>query len=519
MTDTEKYDRQLRLWGEDGQAKLEKSHICLINGTATGTETLKNLVLPGIGAFTVVDGNKVGASDLGNNFFLDTTCLGHSRALKVSEYLRELNDRVKGSSCEEDPVALISDKITFFKDFDLVIANKLPEQSLITLAAYLYENNIPLLIVNSYGYIGYLRIVTPEHQIIESKPDTPLDDLRIYNPWKELEVESDNVDLSNMNAQQHSHVPYILLLVKFLKEWRNEKNNGKMPETRAEKDEFKKFFISKSHNSDEENFNEGVKGLFKYLQPPRVPSEVEAILNDPKTSNINQQSDDFWVLAAALKQFVDQHKVLPLPGNIPDLTSDTITYVTLQKLYHDKANADLEDFNTKVESIVSNTNRQPIPSDSIKKFAKNSRFINIIRYRSLNDEYTIPNTSVIQSEIEMDNNSNVNFYLVLRAVEKFNQTHNRYPGASDEDVDSDVPLLKSILATILSEISISSTIVKDDYITEIIRYGNSELHNIASLMGGITSQEVIKLITHQYVPLNNTFIFNGINSTATPFKL
>ena len=42
-----KYDRQLRLWGDHGQQALENSKICMINVTATGTETLKNLVLPG----------------------------------------------------------------------------------------------------------------------------------------------------------------------------------------------------------------------------------------------------------------------------------------------------------------------------------------------------------------------------------------------------------------------------------------------------------------------------------------
>ena len=42
-----KYDRQLRLWGPDGQEALEHAHIALFGATATGCETLKNLVLPG----------------------------------------------------------------------------------------------------------------------------------------------------------------------------------------------------------------------------------------------------------------------------------------------------------------------------------------------------------------------------------------------------------------------------------------------------------------------------------------
>ena len=44
-----KYDRQLRLWAASGQQALEDAHILLLNsGSGTvGTETLKNLVLPG----------------------------------------------------------------------------------------------------------------------------------------------------------------------------------------------------------------------------------------------------------------------------------------------------------------------------------------------------------------------------------------------------------------------------------------------------------------------------------------
>jgi len=54
-----RYDRQLRLWGDHGQKRLEEAKLLLINGDATGTEILKNLVLPGIGSFTVLDGKKI----------------------------------------------------------------------------------------------------------------------------------------------------------------------------------------------------------------------------------------------------------------------------------------------------------------------------------------------------------------------------------------------------------------------------------------------------------------------------
>ena len=39
--------KHIRIWKAHGQAALETAKICLINATATGTEILKNLILPG----------------------------------------------------------------------------------------------------------------------------------------------------------------------------------------------------------------------------------------------------------------------------------------------------------------------------------------------------------------------------------------------------------------------------------------------------------------------------------------
>lgn len=54
-----------RLWGEHGQAYLEAAQLCLINVTALGTEILKNIVLPGVGGFTIVDSGIVTEEDIG----------------------------------------------------------------------------------------------------------------------------------------------------------------------------------------------------------------------------------------------------------------------------------------------------------------------------------------------------------------------------------------------------------------------------------------------------------------------
>lgn len=104
-----KYDRQLRLWAASGQQSLEDARVLLVNsdgpwddqGTGVsgvvGVETLKNLVLPGIGGFTIVDPATVTETDLGVNFFLGEESLGKSRAEETCRLLRELNPDVEGS--------------------------------------------------------------------------------------------------------------------------------------------------------------------------------------------------------------------------------------------------------------------------------------------------------------------------------------------------------------------------------------------------------------------------------------
>lgn len=54
---------------------------------------------------------------------------------------------------------------------------------------------------------------------------------------------------------------------------------------------------------------------------------------------------------------------------------------------------------------------------------------------------------------------------------------------------------------------------------EVARAQAGELHNISSLMGGMVAQEIIKIITKQYVPIDNTCVFDGIVSRAQSFRI
>lgn len=54
---------------------------------------------------------------------------------------------------------------------------------------------------------------------------------------------------------------------------------------------------------------------------------------------------------------------------------------------------------------------------------------------------------------------------------------------------------------------------------EVARAKGGELHNISALTGGMIAQEVIKIITKQYIPIDNTCVFDGITSRVQIFRL
>lgn len=54
---------------------------------------------------------------------------------------------------------------------------------------------------------------------------------------------------------------------------------------------------------------------------------------------------------------------------------------------------------------------------------------------------------------------------------------------------------------------------------EVSRANGGELHNISAITGGMVSQEVIKIITKQYIPIDNTCILDGITSRTQVLRL
>ncbi|CAG8439886.1 7380_t:CDS:10 [Ambispora gerdemannii] len=485
-------DLLFRLWQASGQAALESSKVCLVNGTATG-----------IGSYTVLDGKTVEASDIGNNFFLDAESIEASRAERVAILLQELNDDAK------------------------VITTDLHEKPLLKLSDILWNAKIPLVVVRIVGFIGYIRVVLPEHTVVETHPEN-ISDLRLDTPFPALLEYAKSFDFEKLESLEHSHIPFVVILLKYLDQWRNEHGN-KLPSTSAEKNAFKQAITSGKRVPDEENFDEALAGVWKACSVTKIPSEVERIYNDAACSNITFESSSFWIIARAIRDFVENegHGLLPLAGSLPDMKADTQSYVALQNIYRQKAKEDIALVRAHVHKILSSIGRPIdfISNQEIESFCKHAAFIKVIRYRSLQEEYiNNPKKSEIARWIR-DPDDNIVHYLLIRAIDQFYEKYQRYPDAATLDEEdggneSEFINFKSTVSNLFNEYGIKEIPTHvDDFIHETCRAGGSEIPNIASLLGGLVSQEVIKLITQQYIPIDNTTVFQGIRSTSTTYSL
>jgi NEDD8-activating enzyme E1 regulatory subunit len=92
-------------------------------------------------------------------------------------------------------------------------------------------------------------------------------------------------------------------------------------------------------------------------------------------------------------------------------------------------------------------------------------------------------------------------------------------GAYYRCIEDDVPLLKQTATSIVSECSAGPSSIADDLVHEMCRFGAGELHCVAAVIGGIASQEAIKLITKQFVPLYGTLVYNAMASSTSCFQL
>lgn len=512
-----------------------------------GTEILKALVLPGLGSFTIIDHQFVTLADCGSNFFVHPSTVDQSRARVTCEFLKQLNPDVHGTFIDKPSIDdLLKQNTLDFSQFSVVITANLSFNTLVTLANHLWTLKVPLLIARSYGFIGTIRLQLYEHFVIEAHPDDTIPDLRLDRPLKSFSNHCDSIDFNNLTREEHLHLPSLIILYKTLQAWQKQNNRTDLPRTRQEKEQFKQILEQLSHHSAYdtndsnkflENFDEAKRTIPSRLVTSTIPSNVKDLFQDRSCLELSNQSHIFWFIINALKSFTQNQGVglLPVRGEVSDMVTNTSSYVKLVEIYQEQARKDCELVLNYLIDLLKKHNRyspdeQTNLHELVRIYCKNATFLRVIRSSSIKNENDILKQQVEQLANETSSNEpepDLAWYIALHLCDLFYEKYNRYPGEStlsgnEMDTDqrqfeTDLNDLKQIRKDYLSSDKQQSPI-SDNLLEELCRYGASELHSISAFIGGCCAQEAIKLITHQYVPVDNALIYNGIRESTSVFK-
>lgn len=476
-------------------------------------------MLPGVGHFTIADAAVVKESDLGNNFFVTAEDLGQPRGEVATRLLLELNPDVQGQAVRVDTADLLTTAeagdLTFLKTFTLIIASQLPQALERRLSALCVQLQIPLLLLKSVGLLASLRVYAPEHRIVESKPaDKEVLDLHLITPFPELRAFVDSFDLQTLDDMAHGHVPYIVLLIKLLDQWKSQ-HSGALPASFAEKTAFKATIKSASRNYfSEMNYQEAFNNAYLCFGED-IPEATLSILADSKASGNGPNSPLFWIAAEAVASFQAEHRELPLSGALPDMTATTDSYIQLQTIFQTKARQDLEQVRAKTVQVLGRALSEE-EEEFLLSFCKNLKTLELLRYRTVEEELAAALTDDLTNDLD-ETPSLVEWYVGLRAREVFREREGRYPGITD--YKSDAVQLEADGKALATQLGMAPSVFSAEAAVEVARYGEAELQGISALLGGVASQEVVKLLTRQFTPINNTFIYSAVRSKGVVYQV
>ncbi len=271
-TESDVYDRQIRLWGAEAQEKMSSAKVLYIHTTGISSEILKNLVLAGVRA-SVADGrpypdamintpssflspeersrflsngsspNNENSDNGGDNNGNDGEKNGEeetehaSKKLKkmtvaqaMAPHVHELNPLLDECEiCEETDVESIP--VDFLKRFDIIVASQISIKEARYITKCTRENKAKFYMVQAFGFYACALIdLGPNHQFRKEvgKELGDLETVENYIPLEEL-VE---VKLESIKDRWHKKGPPIIFTkyrcilnyYELKREWPSEEN-------------------------------------------------------------------------------------------------------------------------------------------------------------------------------------------------------------------------------------------------------------------------------------------------------
>lgn len=147
------YDRQIRLWGFEGQARLREAKVAVLNLSGAGVEIVKNLALGGIGHISIIDSNELLEQDLNVNFFVDASQIGQNKGAATRGRIAELNPRTEVIIREESWQEWESNE---WSKFDVVIGCSLSGEDIKIVNSRCRAAKVRFIACGVHGLYGYI---------------------------------------------------------------------------------------------------------------------------------------------------------------------------------------------------------------------------------------------------------------------------------------------------------------------------------------------------------------------------
>ena len=486
----DKYDRQIRLWGVDGQKAIEGSVVVCFGSDEISSEILKNLVLHAFGEIIIVDDHVVTEEDIGINFFLEAESVGKQRANEVARLLSEMNPDpkitaiIKGISNYE-----VLDEIDKEKVFVISHGN-LTKAEISKLSDKIREKNFKQLHIQTTGFFGAFYLDAGSHHSFDGV-DHIKHDLRINRPFPELEEffkSYDIFDKEKVDDLLHSQLPFPVFLY-YARQRVFAAHPGETKLNSRYISELIKQVKTMYRTQDQENVDEAKYNVPLAIDSEDLPITVQRIFSlEPESI---QQEDHFWRLVHASHEFYNKHGIIPLCGKIPDMESSSAIFNKLKAIFKNKSAQDIED----IASLVPD-----IDKSEVERFVKSIGSLTAYNYPPIKE--SIERVGDLSYEYEKENlykNITRNLFVASRA---FKEKTGKDPVLADKD--KFIECLRE-LGTPEGDGDL------EKFAAEFVRFNGQILPSVAASLAAIAAQEITKVIIMKATPCKPIVAYDAIH--------
>lgn len=188
------YDRQIRLWGMESQARMRNSKILLINVGAVANEIVKDLVLAGIGSLTIVDSHATTEADFGAQFFVQEGDEDKNRGEAALPRISQLNRHVTVETVNKAVLDLDKE---FVGKFDVVVVTQATLAEIVHITSLCDQTDTTNYSVGISGLFSYAFVDLKEYTY---KVETATKPTSLNIPKQASVVQSVELDTGNYST-------------------------------------------------------------------------------------------------------------------------------------------------------------------------------------------------------------------------------------------------------------------------------------------------------------------------------